>query len=203
MLASPPACSVCLCITRMFLPEPGFGHRHVPALWHVLAGGERKDVAMFCAPLPVSGFGAFLKKTRESDILQRSSLWNLGLFWPLGQNLFLKMVFLIETFFFSFKLFFSCLLVLGFRWHHGLLPLVGLEALLGWPGFHWCCRRGCTAVLRGGLALRTSAGKARPRLHVPFIYLLIYLSIYLFILKHSELNTSSGILKNGINCTTA
>lgn len=105
MLASPPACSVCLCITRTFLPEPGFGHRHVPALWHVLAGGERKDVAMFCAPLPVSGFGAFLKKTRESDILQRSSLWNLGLFWPLGQNLFLKMVFLIETFFFSFKLF--------------------------------------------------------------------------------------------------
>lgn len=100
MLASPPACSVCLCIARIFLREPGFGHRRVPALWHVLAGGERKDLDMFCAPLPVSGFGAFLSKTRESHALQRSSLCKLGLFWP--QNLFLKMGFLTETFFFFF-----------------------------------------------------------------------------------------------------
>lgn len=100
MLASPPACSVRLCIACTFLREPRFGHRHVPVLWHVLAGGERKDLAMFCAPLSVSGFGAFLRKTRESHALQRSSLCNLGLFWALGQNLFLKMRFLTETFFF-------------------------------------------------------------------------------------------------------
>lgn len=177
MLASPPACSVRLCIACTFLREPGFGRRHVPALWHVLAGGERKDLAMFCAPLSVSGFGAFLRKTRESHALQRSSLCNLGLFWALGQNLFLKMRFLTETFFFPF---FSYLVVLGFCWHHGLVPLLGLEALLGWSGLHWCCKRGCAAVLRGSLCPKDLIRKGKT-LATHAFYLSSNLSIYAFI----------------------
>lgn len=54
-------------------------------------------------------------------------------------------------------------------------------------------RRPCLKDL--GRKGKTSAARA--------FYLSSNLSILLFILKHSELNSSSGILKNGINCTTA
>lgn len=52
MVASPPVCSICLCIACTVPHKPGFGCRweHIP--WHVslwvMQAGEEKDLSVFC-----------------------------------------------------------------------------------------------------------------------------------------------------------